>query len=171
MVPPLLTFEEFPSIMSPMHAVWLEQCLLPSEGHFIVVGDLQNGYGVMPYLESRTDCLKLFIGDYLDSWDAQPAIQVRELQRILNMIERGEALAVWGNHDMHYFAPMALRGSGFNSTTAALLMPMRRQMEKLIRPFLYHEASRTLFTHAGLTRKLWKEYELDFETLPTTLHD
>lgn len=152
-----------------MHRSWPEHCILP-EGRYVVVGDLQNGYGAMPYLEERTDLIKLFIGDYLDSWIATPAAQVRELQRILNLIERGEAVAVWGNHDAHYFGPGFIQGSGYNSTTKALVTPMRQQMEKLIRPFLYHEKHRILFTHAGVTKKLWDAFELDFDSLVPTLH-
>ena len=152
-----------------MHTAYLEQCLLSDEA-FIAVGDLQNGYGVLPKLAACHE-RKIFIGDYLDSYIANPAQQMSALETIVGMAERGEALLLLGNHEASYLGPMGLRATGFNSITAALLIPVQRRLERVLRPFAYHEASRTLFTHAGVTREMWESYRLTFENLATKLHE
>src|SRR5882724_5321254 len=149
----------------------LEECLL-SDGPFIVVGDLQNGYDMLPYLTGRTDFGKLFIGDYLDSYKAGPRQQVDALMQVCGLTRRSEARALIGNPEIDYLAGLdGLRTGAHNPTTYILLMDKRREIEGCLKPFFYHKASRTLFSHAGLTKQLWDAFELSFETLPETLHD
>ena len=153
-----------------MWTAWPEECLLP-EGRWLCVGDIQNGYDVLPYLESRKDIRKLFLGDFLDSWERSEGEQVQAFERILGMIERGEAIGVPGNHEVAYLSGLpGLSSTGNKSLTKALLMPIKRKAEKLLKPFFYHERTRTLFSHAGLSNKVWDMCEMDFDTLPTVLH-
>lgn len=153
-----------------MWTAWPDECVLP-EGKWVVVGDLQNGYDVLPYLEKRTDWRKLFLGDFLDSWDASPADQVRALERVLGMVRRGEAIAVPGNHEVSYTSNLpGLSATGNKGLTNSLLIPIKRDMERLLKPFFYHEPTRTLFSHAGLSKRVWDICELNMETLPAVLH-
>lgn len=153
-----------------MHNVPFENCILP-DGEYVIVGDLQNNYDVLPPL-MQLATKKLFVGDYLDSWPyvANVAKQVQGFHTLLQMIERGDALAVYGNHDGAYTMPMA-RCSGYNSLTQMQVNILASQARRSLAPFLYHPSTRTLFTHAGISEALWQHEKLSLDTLPETLYE
>lgn len=152
-----------------MHAVDPQRCVLP-DGRYLVVGDLQNNYNVIPYLIDRPEKI-LFIGDFVDSHDFTRREQFNGFMHVLNLIESDRAIALFGNHEMSYMGPRSMRCSGHSGTMQAKMMPYLSRARKLLMPYLYHEATRTLFTHAGVTKALWDRYDLTFETFTDTLYE
>lgn len=136
----------------------------------IVIGDIHGDEGVIYYaLNSFPHNRLLFVGDFLDSFVFNSKECVGALKLVLDLIEEDRADSLIGNHELSYLASR-WRCSGYNDVTQNYLTLETWRMMKLLKPFIYNKEHRVLFTHAGLSRSLWTQHNLDFENLEDRLH-
>lgn len=133
---------------------------------FRFVGDIHGQINVMRMaLDCDADRI-IFCGDFVDSWKRAVSDQIACIELALNNIGDGRVSAVWANHEWSYMEPK-MRCSGFNLATEAHLIPLKEDIRKKFKPFIYEQE--TLVTHAGLTHQLWKEHQLGLDTFEQVL--
>lgn len=129
----------------------------------IVVGDLHlKATRVLPALDRLIDAEKadrvVFLGDYLDDWDATPEDFERECAALVKWADKRRAdgldlVFLLGNHDLEY-----LRGTQGPGTWIELAPFCRRFLARLsVRVAV--EDHGWLLTHAGVTRS-WARGQL-----------
>src|SRR5689334_9998422 len=103
--------------------------LKPATKPFLFIGDIQGDVATSALVEERLDqYVPVFCGDYVDSWLYSPAMQARSLQRVLDMVEAGEAYALMGNHELGYLDAKRHRNGSYKPATAALLFAEHTRM-------------------------------------------
>lgn len=113
---------------------------------------------------------KVFVGDFLDSFDRKPEEQVEALLLALDAADRGEATVLFGNHELSYLMPERHRCSGFKPLTYRLVRPIAGRMMKTMVPYL-RLPDNFLVTHAGADRLVLPHVrEGEFEKMDTPLH-
>jgi len=110
---------------------------------------------------------KIFVGDFMDSFDRSWESHARCLDLVLKAIKQGEAEAIYGNHELSYLMPQH-NCSGWTEKNQETVLQRRADIEALFKPFILL-SDRFLVSHAGLTEQIWKEKHLTFENLESTL--
>ena len=133
---------------------------------YTFVGDIHGkDYAVEAALDR--DGMKIFVGDFMDSFDRTPKQHRRCLELVTRAIEIGEARAIYGNHELNYLMPRH-RCSGWSQAGADLMREFQDKIEELFDPHIIL-APDFLVTHAGLTKRLWDGNGMDLDSLGTTL--
>lgn len=117
----------------------------------LVVGDLHGKlHHVKQALESPHNVV--FVGDYLDSYDLDVAMQLATLDNVLDAIENeGDRVqGLFGNHEMSYLMPH-MRCSGYNAVTDVQLITRTGRMHKLLK--FHTRTNGFLITHAGVSKR------------------
>lgn len=108
---------------------------------------------------------KVFVGDFMDSFDRSPEDHARCLDLVLDTGD--DVVCLYGNHELSYMHPL-MRCSGYSRAMEQVFAARwARIYEKF--DFYYLVEPDLLVTHAGLTRQLWEEMECDIEELPDVL--
>lgn len=130
---------------------------------YIFIGDV---HGRVEHVERALamDGKKIFVGDFVDSFDRPPIDQRKCIDLVLAAIKTGEAEAIPGNHELSYLMPNTHMCSGFSGETRRLILEVKDEINTLFKPFLYLEDS-VLVTHAGLTRDIWDKYNMTKDTM------
>lgn len=113
----------------------------------IVVGDL---HGQIHIAEKALELglPTIFIGDYLDSFTVSVENQILLLQVVLDAVKEGQAVALYGNHELSYMDDF-MRCSGFKAATQAHVMHMD------LSPLLYWvKREGFLLSHAGVSQRM-----------------
>ena len=133
---------------------------------YIFVGDI---HGKVEQVERALakDGQKIFVGDFMDSFDRSWQDHAKCLELVIEAITKNEAKAIYGNHELSYLN-YHHRCSGYDPKNLETMMRFRDQITATFKPFLLL-ASQLLVTHAGLTNQLWKQNKLDFNTLDARL--
>lgn len=115
---------------------------------YVFVGDI---HGKVEAVEAALakDGHKVFVGDFCDSFDRTVDDYEKCLTLVMDAIERSEATAIFGNHELSYLMPTKHRCSGYTTSTESMLVPHVGRMRKLFLPFL-EIGDDWLVTHAGL---------------------
>jgi len=132
----------------------------------LFVGDLHGNVAVLDHIQEQfPDHLKIFVGDFLDSRDQFMRVEeLMCLERVLTMIEQGNARACMGNHEWSYLDP-SMRCSGYDPEFDAQLARYKERMQRLLEYFIWIPDQRILVTHAGLSFQVWQECHLTVENL------
>lgn len=110
---------------------------------------------------------KIFVGDFMDSFDRPWQDHAKCLALVLEAIDKGEAEAIYGNHDLQYYIPFH-KCSGWSEYNQHTMLVNREEVEKKFKSYLLLSPE-FLVTHAGLTNQLWKRKHLTFENLEQRL--
>jgi len=115
----------------------------------IVLGDI-HGRSIWKDIVAQEKADRvIFIGDYFDSFDIEPATQQYNFKEIIEFKEKGECevILLIGNHDYHYL-PMGETYSGYKYGA----MPANRQLLEDNKHHLQmcYQLDNILFTHAGI---------------------
>ena len=144
-----------------------------SQIHFI--GDI---HGRVEAVEAalKLSGRKIFVGDFVDSFDRSVKDQVRCLHLILDAIDSGEAEAVFGNHELSYIS--RLRCSGWNIAMDAQINHggLWRELVDKFKPYVLIEPEGQierpiLVTHAGFSNFIFETFHLTLENFRDNLRD
>ena len=134
---------------------------------YVFVGDI---HGKVKEVERALvmEGKKIFVGDFMDSFDRPASDHAKCLTLVLDAIEAGEAEAIYGNHELSYLKPAQHMCSGYTSKNRHTIFTHKSRIDNLFKSHILL-APDFLVTHAGLTKQLWDSYNLSLETLQQTL--
>jgi hypothetical protein len=115
----------------------------------IAIGDIHGRREIVDHILSDqfSEYQKVFIGDYLDSYNRSVEDQFYCLTTILDAVEeRDDVVALRGNHENSYFKGEMC--GGFNPTLFTLTTHVKKRERDLLLDF--YVGNGVLFTHAGL---------------------
>lgn len=110
---------------------------------------------------------KIFVGDFMDSYDRSEKDMGRCLELVCDAIEDGNTESIFGNHELSYLNRKH-RCSGYSSKNHFVFREFSVRVEKLFKSHIFL-APNILITHAGLTRQIWEDYKLTLENLDDKL--
>ena len=113
----------------------------------------------------------VFIGDYFDSFDIEPAEQMFNFKEIIALKERGEheVIMLVGNHDFHYY-PGGETYSGYRAGSAPAIRQLLEENKDHLQ--MCYQLDDILCSHAGIGHNWLVEQEkYDPETDPGTIAD
>jgi hypothetical protein len=112
---------------------------------------------------------KIFVGDFIDSWNRSPEDHDKCLKLVLEAIEQKEPVeAIYGNHELSYIIPQH-RCSGYKYIHEQIMNRYKERIKQAFKPFILLDKD-FLVSHAGLTKDLWDNESLTFENLSETLN-
>lgn len=134
---------------------------------YVFVGDV---HGKVDSVEKALamDGKKIFVGDFIDSYDRTTAEHKKCYDLVFDAIDKGEAEAIYGNHELSYILPDRHRCSGYSGERQMLMTHYGKMIQDRFKPYIYL-ADGTLVSHAGLCNKLWKSFDISLATLTATL--
>ena len=102
---------------------------------------------------------KIFVGDLVDSLVFTRTEQLKCVESVLSMIEKGDTQCIFGNHELSYLVGEHMRASGYAGTLDTLLMPLKSKIRKLFKNYIYFYQEKILITHAGLTKYIYNNFD------------
>ena len=133
---------------------------------YVFVGDIHGRVEDVERALGR-DGLKVFVGDFVDSYNRVITDQRKCLDLVLDAIDRGEARAIFGNHELSYLRQHH-RCSGWNGAMHHIMQEYRDRIMQKFEPFVLLE-DRILVTHAGLTGHIWERFDCTLDNIADTL--
>jgi hypothetical protein len=135
----------------------------------IFIGDIHGKAEIVEEALQR-DGLKVFVGDFLDSFDRSVDNQIRSLTLALDAVDKGVAKVIFGNHELSYLMPQQHRCSGYKAATDAHVIHLKERMWKTMIPFL-KLPDNFIVTHAGVNSATIDHLdELEFANPDSPLH-
>lgn len=104
--------------------------------------------------------LKVFVGDFVDSYDRTVDDMEKCLVLALDAADKGEAVLLYGNHELSYVLPDKHRCSGYKNSTEDMLVSHLDRITKHFKCF-YQPAKDWLITHAGCHPLVWDKIKDD----------
>jgi hypothetical protein len=140
---------------------------------YVFVGDI---HGKVEQVKRALDMdgKKIFVGDFIDSWNRTIQEHDQCFELVIAAIRAGEAEATLGNHELSYIPVQGEantpyhRCSGFDYQRSIIMRKHEIDIRELFKPYIMINP-RFLVTHAGLTKQIWDDYNLTFDNLPQTL--
>lgn len=130
----------------------------------VFIGDI-HGLNVWRDIVNRhSECLFVFIGDYVDSYDISAEVQINNLKNIIEFKKQNNdnVILLIGNHDIHYFENYHEQCSGYQYQYAQLYKDIYKENKDLFQLcFLYDNI---LCTHAGVSIEFLKLLKYDYKT-------
>lgn len=111
---------------------------------------------------------KIFVGDFIDSFDHSVGDHKQCYDLVFEAIDKGDAQAIYGNHELSYLQPTKHRCSGYSTERSMLMTHYKKQIEDRFVPYILLKPD-LLVSHAGLTRQLWQSFGVTIDTLRETL--
>lgn len=144
-----------------------------SDTRYFVVGDIHaKAYMVDKIIEliEINDYEKIiFLGDYVDDWDATPEQSYNTLKKLVNLklSQPDKVILLSGNHCQSYTSAGSFRCSGFNEQTRSLVKDLYKTKlnDEYIFQFAFAKGN-YLFTHAGVTNEFYKELKFLIRSYP-----
>ena len=115
---------------------------------YVFVGDI-HGKVEQVQRALHMDGHKVFVGDFMDSFDRSPEDHREALVLALDAAEAGEATLLYGNHELSYMEPNPHRCSGYKLAMEATILDNFKRIKDNFKP-LFKPAEDWLVTHAGL---------------------
>lgn len=133
---------------------------------YCFIGDIHGKYNLMKKIvEQFSDSHKMiFVGDFVDSYNESRTEQLKCIELILELIKNNKAESVLGNHEMSYLFKEH-ECSGRSNDFYIMLLPYLNDILKYFKYYIYLENDKILITHAGLTKQIWDDYNLNFNNL------
>lgn len=116
----------------------------------LAIGDIHGRDDWKRVVEKADWDICVFVGDYFDSYDLSPNIQLVNFLDIVDFKKKNKdkVILLTGNHDLHYMLPKE-QYSGYQETYAHRYKWLLEAAKPLMkRAYEYHGL---LFTHAGVT--------------------
>lgn len=133
---------------------------------FVFIGDIHGKSELVEAALAR-DGKKIFVGDFIDSFDHSIADHRKCYELVLAAIKSGEAESIFGNHELSYLM-IHHRCSGHTSARRDLMQEFELDIRKYFVPFILLQKD-FLVSHAGLTKQIWDRNLLTLESLPQAL--
>lgn len=133
---------------------------------YIFVGDIHGKVEMVEAALAR-EGYKIFVGDFIDSWNRSVEDHKRCYDLFFDAAEKGEAKAIYGNHELSYFIPEH-KCSGWDGKRDYLMQQYRNLIFKYFKPYILLQPD-FLVSHAGLTLALWISHHMSLDNLPTLL--
>lgn len=111
---------------------------------------------------------KIFVGDFIDSFDRSTADHKKCYDLVFDAIDKGEAEAIYGNHELSYILQDRHRCSGWNGERQLLMTHYGKMIQDRFKPYILLKPD-FLVSHAGLTNQLWNKGTLTLRSLPEYL--
>lgn len=128
---------------------------------YIFIGDI---HGKVDQVERALamEGQKIFVGDFIDSFDKTPAEHSKCYSLVLEAIDKGEAQAIFGNHELSYLPVVGGRHRcpGWDYARKQVVEQYKDQIMTKFKPYVLLDES-FLVTHAGLTKQIWDKYNLE----------
>lgn len=136
---------------------------------YIFVGDI---HGKVDEVEAALakEGKKIFVGDFIDSYDRSVEDHKKCFDLVFDAIDKGEAEALFGNHELSYILPFTHGCSGKSAERMMLMRHYGPICIKKFKPFLFL-APNFLVSHAGLTTQMWESEGLTLETVEGKLNE
>ena len=114
---------------------------------YVFVGDLHGKIDSAKAALDRDGTI-VFVGDYLDSFDRSLDDQIDTLLTVMNAIDSGKAIGLFGNHELSYLVPHH-RCSGYSFETQ---QEVNRLKERILKTLTTHVVinQEWFISHAGL---------------------
>ena len=127
---------------------------------YLVIGDT---HGKLEYVEELLSEKwlghhKVFVGDYVDSFDRSMEDQIAIVKMLLSaVIERDDVTCLIGNHELSYIKS-GMECSGRRSTTKYIMRNLKTSILRHFKRHLYLDDN-LLVTHAGASANCFKDRE------------
>lgn len=133
---------------------------------YVFVGDIHGRWELVEKALAR-EGKKVFVGDFMDSFNRSPADMGKCLALVLAAIENGEAEAIYGNHDLAYIMSRH-RCSGNTHENRMVFQLYQQRIMEVFKPHLIIDKN-VLVTHAGLTKQIWDAGKLTLSNMDKKL--
>lgn len=131
---------------------------------YLFVGDLHGKVEIMNCafaMTAGTDIVPVFMGDYVDSFNASIMDQLVVLDAVLDAAENGNAIALIGNHELSYIDPRTHSATGRSVIMDTHLISRRSRMIKFLQNYTFLDG--WLVTHAGVSGAALAHYDATLE--------
>jgi len=142
---------------------------------YMIIGDLHGQIEIAEEVlsDKYSGYTKIFIGDYVDSFDRSIEDQIKVLKLVLTSCEtRNDVYGLIGNHELSYIKD-GMRCSGWAFETKSHIRHLEKRMKDSLLSHFFLEED-ILITHAGATAQLFDDVqdvrdalEVDHEDLYT----
>lgn len=140
----------------------------------LIFPDIHGSSKWKKYLDLKPDHV-IFLGDYVDSYQASDSEIISNLQEIIGYKKNhmNKCTLLWGNHDVQYLHlnDSSWACSGFRTSYSGVIHQLFAQNKDLFK--LAHIEGDYLFTHAGVLyewleglKSLLNKSSLEFDKLP-----
>jgi len=133
----------------------------------IFIGDIHGKHEIVSRALDK-DGLKVFVGDFMDSFDRSVSDQEKCLLLVLDAIEKKEAISIFGNHELNYLMPSRHRCSGYSGRGKFMIQRHQKRINELFVPF-YQPTPEWFISHAGLHPEV-SDRGYDFSDLSSPAH-
>ena len=107
---------------------------------------------------------KVFVGDFIDSYDRTTEQHKECYDLVFDAIDKGEAEAIYGNHELSYILPHTHRCSGWDDERDMLMTHYSQMIQDRFKPFIFIKPN-LLITHAGLDKVIWDQEAFSLNNL------
>ena len=135
---------------------------------YVFVGDIHGKCNLVEEALSK-EGMKIFVGDFQDSFDRSTADHAKCNELVLAAIDKGEARAIFGNHELSYMMNHH-RCSGYDYKRQQMFQTYEKEIRQKFEPYIMLDEN-FLVSHAGLTKQIFDDEKLTIELLPDVLHD
>lgn len=125
----------------------------------IFIGDLHGKHEIVDKVMDK-DGFKIFLGDFMDSYDRSVKDHELTIQKVLTAVKSREAASVIGNHEMSYLFPDRHRCSGWDPIREVMFKPYHIEIFKYCEPFIKLPGN-FVVSHAGFNKHSIKGLSLD----------
>lgn len=135
---------------------------------YIIAGDVHGKWERVEEALAK-EGKKIFVGDFQDSFDRSIADHAKCYDLVLEAIDKGEARAIFGNHELSYMMGHH-RCSGYTSARKDMFVSYEKRISDKFEPYLLL-APDFLVSHAGLTEHIWEMENLTLDSLSKKLDE
>lgn len=129
---------------------------------YVFVGDVHGKWEAVEEALSK-DGIKIFVGDFIDSYDRSLEDHRKCYDLLFPEIEKGNAISILGNHELSYLN-MHHRCSGYDLHRQMLMHEYSERIQQLFVPYLFLKDN-WLITHAGFSGIIFNLEKLDLSTI------
>ena len=134
---------------------------------YIFIGDIHGKIADVEVALAKPG-KKIFVGDFIDSFNHPVEDHEKCYDLVFQAIDKGEAEAIYGNHELSYLMPTQHRCSGYSEERQMLMTHYGPRIREKFKPYILLKPD-LLVSHAGLTETLWRSFGLTFDNLSETL--
>lgn len=133
----------------------------------LVISDIHGRDNWKKIIENNINYVDkiVFIGDYFDSFDILPIIQIHNFKEIVELKKQypDKVVLLLGNHDYHYFGYTRRKYSGFNEIFRYDIYDILNINREFLQ--LCYLNNKRLFSHAGVSKFWLKLANIDYKDI------
>ena len=111
---------------------------------YVFIGDI---HGKVDAVKAALDKegKKIFVGDFIDSYDHSIEDHKTCYDLVFDAIDKGDAEAIYGNHELSYIVPDIHRCSGWNGERQMLMTHYSKMIQDRFKPFIFLNKTTLIF--------------------------